>query len=502
MKPLSPVFLSFIQVLSPGSRLETARASFVSRLKPVKPFLSALALGTACLTTSVVSAQSPYAVNAIITDYNGFWRSGVGSINPVKPDNSHNLLAYTYNGVTYSTGANDAKLTANGVVFIPGQYQAIPVSTLPAPVSNTKVALGQLYDGVHAGASNPAPARDMARYLTDGLSGLDIGTGVANLPAGRLTFPFTQIVKETIGDGMPDVLVTQIADPDPTRSDVYKFFDANNNQVGTSVSIVFDATNIPAVGNWQADFYEASQNPMTLQTSFTNGQRSVRLWAADFSVFGITQANYTQISRFEITLSGNSDLAFVAYNTAVDPSVVGPLPVTFSGFSGRQEKGLSQLYWQTASETMNDHFEVEAGTDGKSFQYIGEVKGAGNSTTLARYRFTDPTPRTGITYYRLKQVDVDGKFEYSRVISVEAKATAGGTASPNPVTKDFTFTHGLATGQEQLQVLDAHGRLVRQQNVVAGTTATLVPAKTLAPGLYHVLWISENTRKVTRLVKQ
>jgi len=79
--------------------------------------------------------------------------------------------------------------------------------------SNTKLALGQLYDGVDNGASNPAPVNSLALYLTDGPNGLNLGTGIANLPKGDLTFRVTNINPAAIGDGIPDILVTQIADP-------------------------------------------------------------------------------------------------------------------------------------------------------------------------------------------------------------------------------------------------------------------------------------------------
>jgi hypothetical protein len=69
------------------------------------------------------------------------------------------------------------------------------------------------------------------------------------------------------------------------------------------------------VGNWVADFYEATGSTV-LNASFTQTQRAIRLWAADFTSFGLNASNIGNIAYFKITLSGSSDIAFVAYNAS------------------------------------------------------------------------------------------------------------------------------------------------------------------------------------------
>lgn len=127
-----------------------------------------------------------------------YWRSGNGTtgnatVSPIKPDNSHNLVAFSLNGKRYSTGVNDALLSANELTYIPGKYQGLSVVGAAAISTNTKVGLGQLYDKVNSGASSPAPASGYERYLSDGIQGLDLGTGVANLPAGTLSFAVNSV---------------------------------------------------------------------------------------------------------------------------------------------------------------------------------------------------------------------------------------------------------------------------------------------------------------------
>ncbi len=107
----------------------------------------------------VVNGSAQYNVTEIITDYNGYWKTSASSINAVKPDNSHNLLSFSYNGNRYSTGVNDLLLATKLQSFIPGDYRALPVHSINSTVnSNTKIGLGSMYDGIATGASNPAPA--------------------------------------------------------------------------------------------------------------------------------------------------------------------------------------------------------------------------------------------------------------------------------------------------------------------------------------------------------
>jgi hypothetical protein len=124
--------------------------------------LFSLLTATACF--------SQYNVTEIITDYNGYWKSSAASNNSVKPDNSHNLVSFSFNGNRYSTGVNDALLTGNGQSFIAGDYRALPVTSVSSAVtSNTKIGLGYMYDGVANGPSTPAPINNIPYYLTDGI---------------------------------------------------------------------------------------------------------------------------------------------------------------------------------------------------------------------------------------------------------------------------------------------------------------------------------------------
>lgn len=110
------------------------------------------------------------------------------------------------------------------------------------------------------------------------------------------------------------------------------------------------------------------------------------------------------------------------------------LPVNFSFFKASKQEDFSALSWQTSSETNNDYFNVERSADGKSFETIGKVAGNGTTTETQNYEFLDRTPHTGLNYYRLKQVDFNGAFEYSKIETVDFRDGTEGDVSifPNP----------------------------------------------------------------------
>ena len=443
------------------------------------------------LQDAVVSAQ---AVSGIVTDYNTFWKSSASAINPVKPANSHNVLAFTFNGVQYSTGVNDALLSSHGEVFTPGDFWSLPVASLSgAPTSNTKVGLGQLYDGVHNGASNPAPSNDLITYLTDGIKGLNIGTCIANLPAGTMFFNVANIRPEHIGDGVPDILVTQVADPS-SSTDRYSFVDANGAIIGTEKNISFN--NIPPVANWTADFYEASANPLHLTSGFTNTDRPMRLWAADLSELGITVNNYQSIARFAIRLSGNSDVAFVAYNSRTI-NITNVLPVKLTSFTAISAAASAELAWETANEQQADHFIIERSENGIDYTAKGKVMAAGNSTVKRKYKFTDRQPANGVNHYRLKIVDHNGDVRYSQVVTVHHTAVSAALRIyPNPASGgQITITHTRSTGQEQLHIQNAAGMIIARKQATAAADRTSLSVAGLNPGVYYLVWISGSERQ-------
>ncbi len=263
-------------------------------------------------------------VTGIYTDYQGYWSSVQGNINSVKPINSHNLLGFVYDGNTYSTGVNDAILTSQGISFIPENYRALPLAELTNITSSgSYIGLGQIYDGIDNGVDNgnqnPFPAitdgSEAAYFLTDGPRGLDLGTGIANIAPGTTsTFKLSSngITQSKIGDGTPDIVISNIATPSGNNIDKIKFVDALGNTVGNEITIQMNTSANPPLASWTADYYNF--NSTQTNSGLHNTSRNIRFFAAELSAMGITNANYQNAAAIVYTSGGTSDPAFLAYN--------------------------------------------------------------------------------------------------------------------------------------------------------------------------------------------
>ncbi|MBN4051534.1 hypothetical protein JYU16_01845, partial [bacterium AH-315-M05] len=99
-------------------------------------------------------------------------------------------------------------------------------------------------------------------------------------------------------------------------------------------------------------------------------------------------------------------------------SSANPLPIDLLSFDAKLNDDKVDLFWATASETNNDYFTIQRSVDGVDFENVTYVAGAGNSSHRLYYTAIDNDPYYGVSYYRLKQTDYDGKYEYSKVIAI------------------------------------------------------------------------------------
>lgn len=155
------------------------------------------------------------------------------------------------------------------------------------------------------------------------------------------------------------------------------------------------------------------------------------------------------------------------------------LPVTLISFEGKSENNQTKLSWETASETNNKGFEIERSADARTFEKIGFVDGNGDTKENRFYHFTDLNP-FATSYYRLKQLDDDGKFEYSRTIAVKRDYEGVGIY-PNPAQADLTVTG--ASGDEAVSVFTQTGKPVI---VNAKLQAGKLDVKDLKEGVYTI----------------
>ncbi|MBK7882606.1 MAG: endonuclease [Chitinophagaceae bacterium] len=184
---------------------------------------------------------------------------------------------------------------------------------------------------------------------------------------------------------------------------------------------------------------------------------------------------------------------FVDHPEYVDAMLgcTGVLPVTITNFTvAKNDKG-SLLKWSATFETNFKKFEIEQSTNGVSFIKIGEV--AGNN--LLNYSFASSTlPKAPTVFYRLKMIDADAKFSYSKIVALQLNTNQYGVkVYPNPAAEKVTiqFEQGLSLASE-MKIVDFTGRIVLQQKVNAGQQNINVAVNALPPGRYLIKIISGN----------
>lgn len=148
-------------------------------------------------------------------------------------------------------------------------------------------------------------------------------------------------------------------------------------------------------------------------------------------------------------------------------AVNNPLPVKLISFNGTAKNTDALLLWSTASETNNKGFEVERSIDGKNFTRIDFVKGAINSNVTQKYSYTDREvfANSKTVYYRLKQVDMDGKFEYTKTITINSEKTNNTNivVYPNPINDVLNIEmESFTNTSAKLVITDLAGKKVKE----------------------------------------
>lgn len=191
-----------------------------------------------------------------------------------------------------------------------------------------------------------------------------------------------------------------------------------------------------------------------------------------------------EIAGSSVAYSATTDWTVSSFGPFTLSPVNSPLPVELLSFDARLRGEEVELTWATASERDNDHFTVERSTDGVDFSDLLRVEGAGNSQVLTNYEALDRVPLEGLSYYRLRQTDTDGRFTHSRTVAVLNDALgAGPLLFPNPAT-DMVTAIGMPVEAADIRVLDQTGRVVLVLRKEEGSDRLPIIIEQLPAGSY------------------
>lgn len=210
-------------------------------------------------------------------------------------------------------------------------------------------------------------------------------------------------------------------------------------------------------------------------------------------VFAMYMSDGGFLSNQFLTPAGSSDGnygngAVVFGSAAPDPVTIAAsaLPVELVDIDAKAVKEGILVSWKTAMERDNSHFEVEYSNNGQNWETLGRITGKG---TPSPYTYLHETQERSTHYYRLKQVDIDGHFAYSKVVSTTIKGNTAYTLSPNPVFTDVINLQTASMDDVNIQVFNIAGQLVHAQQSTSATQGVEIVVASWPTGTY---WLQIN----------
>ena len=236
---------------------------------------------------------------------------------------------------------------------------------------------------------------------------------------------------------------------------------------GTTVSVGlswdFDA---PVIANYTFDRYELFKDGILIDTTLAITVDSfidTNLEAGDKPIYAI-RAVYRNTPG-TLAVQSSTEM-YTPFSAPVDFSG-SPLPIELLHFSAIAGEAGVSLKWSTATEINNDYFTIQRSIDGLNWEIINYMQGAGNSNRVISYEWDDKNPIQGISYYRLKQTDFDGQYEYFAPVAVEFNPVVTKTEilHVNGFGQQLNITLSNPAGPAHLLISDLQGRLIHREVV-------------------------------------
>ncbi|MET3883767.1 hypothetical protein ABIE54_002656 [Chitinophagaceae bacterium OAS944] len=404
-------------------------------------------------------------------------------------------MAVTSAGTPYLAGKSTASAKINVLKFDNGNWVTVGTPDFSVgAVSNIKLALDAAGNPYVIYSDAGAANKTMVKKL-DGSNWVDVGA--AGVTAGSVSYTGLAI------DGNNTVYVSYY----DTEVHVKKFDGSNWSDVGTlatgqseTMAFAIDANNVPYVAHSYSSAYQVivkkfdGSNWVTVGTPPVSAGRVDGLGEEMDIAFGI--GNVPILSY----MYGG------AYVKSLGPIVI--LPLQLTEFNGHIVNADARLSWKTESEENTRTFIIERSIDGRYYTTAGTVVAA-NKTGVHQYSFTDKSVnQLGVStiYYRLKQVDADGKSTYSRILTLPIEVSASRVVCyPNPVTSETNITITLQKAEQvQARIINNMGQVVQTQQwqLLPGSTSLPVNMGQLPKGLYFLDISSASIKKQIGLVKQ
>jgi hypothetical protein len=183
------------------------------------------------------------------------------------------------------------------------------------------------------------------------------------------------------------------------------------------------------------------------------------------------------------------------------------LPLDLLTFTGKKETEGNQLNWSTADEINTDRFEVENSLDGINFSVITTIATTGNNSSLTNnYSYLHQNPVAGVNFYRLKMIDIDGKYKYSKVVIIRNVSENGMTllTYPNPAINEVRITIPANWQNKKViyEIYNAAGKTVKRKETASSSQTEIINVSNLSAGFYIVRVSFEGQTAQQKIIKQ
>jgi len=285
---------------------------------------------------------------------------------------------------------------------------------------------------------------------------------------------------------------------DRTAADFKTIYGNNTDNTFTSKTGNYPARGLKHSGN---DYDDSGLPIITAQINanmLNPSRRSIKFDELNANTvftpstyYNYTPLNATDVRNLVPVLAGADKVSFA--NCAA-------LPLQFLSFNALQTVDGHLLEWITTNEVNTSHFIIEKSNDGIDFTAIKTVTAKNNSGNHI-YRVTN-TVFTNTVYYRVKQVDIDGKFNYSKVLILATNTKEILQVFPNPATTFITIKYPTATANTMISIVDAVGKKIQDIAVAPYSTKTFISVNSLPTGTYRIRLVTPANISTSTFIKQ
>jgi hypothetical protein len=200
------------------------------------------------------------------------------------------------------------------------------------------------------------------------------------------------------------------------------------------------------------------------------------------------------------TVTSSSAITSFSPFTLSSSNSTNPLPVEIINFSASKKTKAVELNWTVATEIGVKSYSIEKSKDGKNFNEVVKLNATAQQSSIKNYSCTDQTPSTGISYYRLKSLDINNSFKYSKLVPVSFINSTDFKIYPTLVSENLFINAPTKNKEYHIEIYNLTGMLVFNTDINIDNSS--VNISNLEKGIYFVKVSSETEKYTSRIIKQ